>query len=216
MTFSEACVEYQEPNSVGSIGHGGMGLVPNPPVNSNHNTLLFSSVKAMLLEIFGHYSDYEWLLTVVFDREIELGLYSRLIGTTDLVAHDDLIGIASVDREFAEDIWDYGEIHNWTWGDRKLWRMPIFIPAIKLGMGAKLNILNHLMLAGCYIANIFENKKETSGKQLLWLVSQNTNAWYVKLWRMVMNRKYPDGVKGMFTIYYGLEHPFTRYTNFKF
>lgn len=161
-------------------------------------------------------------INILLLYEKEHGLFCRYPGLDDLCAQDDHIAAASLSRHFAISIYGYGQEHGWVFGDRKLWRFPLFIPMVKAGAGMKLNAWDHLKAASAYLWNGWGPIKingsltmgdphgETSGRLLLWLSSKALgDTWYIRAWRNRMLHIYADGLSEMLKIYFTEEgHPF--------
>lgn len=207
-----------------------VGLEPNPPDHSTDNGLLFSATYLKLLErLEGNMGvEYGWFLALVESCELEYGLVGRYPGAPGLEAHDDLIGIAAVNRALASDILGYGEKHFYSWNTEQpghwsartfLYRIGGFIPFLRVrSRNRPLSWLDKLNAAVTYFLNTFEKREETSGKCLLFLMShafEERGGWLVRHavahWRKRMLALYPDGLQEMYSIYFPPGHPFRTY-----
>lgn len=97
-----------------------------------------------------------------------------------------------------------------------LGRMPGFSSFLKATAGEKLTWFDVIWASIPFIGDMFADKQETNGRCLLWLKAapllNNSKVldWVINTWKAHMMNLYPKGLKDMYTIYYGAEHPLTR------
>jgi hypothetical protein len=198
------------------------GVVSNAPHSSCDNYNLFS---AEAMEIAG----WEfWPQYVSFYKasEIEPGLITRYPHRENGgISQDEMIGAATLDQQAAERIYEYGQNHFWYFNPDKqpfslsLWfgRFLDFKPYIKHAAGHKLNIFQQLAWAIMTVLSPMSDPGNTSGKLLKWTQLRRMENHYficdvaIKWWRYRMTREYPGGLKSVMGIYFGSDHPMTKY-----
>lgn len=139
---------------------------------------------------------------------IEPGLFKRWPkqSESDVTSHDELIGIASISRAQAEDIYHYlvthdGEYNNSIlpdpFGQWNLSRFFWFIAWLKARAGIKLSFYSQILWSLHVVYDLIKTKPGTddaSGRLLIWIMlSEMENYWVtgpvVSLWRAVMKKK---------------------------
>ena len=226
--LKELIKEYREKET------GMIGLVPNPDNHSTDNGLLFSSTYIVMLSEEERLQEMVWFNDLVKSCEKGMGLYLRYPNFEDLNAHDDLTGItvasSLLDYKYSVDILFHGIIHHWSWNtiDNK-WtvktffgRIPSFVAGVKAAIGHPLNLFDILFASLAYIGDTFVKKEETNGRCLLYLRQKNLLGKsflldiVIRYWKRKMMKLYPDGLKGLYRIYFGQNHPFTICANENF
>ncbi len=225
MGLREDVENYREPRT------RMVGLWPSPTDHSCDNGLLFSATYLKLLSLQTSSVDWEketaWFRALVRECQIEPGLIRRYPGDIGVQSHDDLVGIAWFDPVLAREILFYGEDHKYSWNTEYpgVWRLRTFfyriggfVPFLKARSGFDLNWFDKLNVALSFLLNTREPSSETSGRCLLYLMAnalESTDSWLVqdaiKYWRLRMNQLYPDGIRGLYRVYFGEGHPFTRW-----
>lgn len=213
---------YREP------GTRMVALNKMPPMHSTDNGLLFSATYIVMLRSLNQLSDTEmdWFDGLAKSCEIEPGLYRRYPGDLGLNAHDDLTGISCVSRELASKIYQYGEEHDFSWNTEypgqwtwRSWlaRIVGFVPFLRVAAGLPIGYFGQLQIVASFLVNCFEGRQETNGKCLLFLRAKVLYGKYplvdagIDLWRGRMMQLYPQGVQGMYAIYFGATYPLTLY-----
>ncbi len=193
----------------------------NPDDQSCDNGIDFTAVAYRISQRLG--GEFTGFTSFCLQYERELGELMRRPGSTETMSWDDLTSAAAMSTFMAWRILKYGQENSWTWGGKKLWRFPIFIPTVYASATGSLSPLLQLMAAVAYISNCFEGYPETSGKKSLWVAQE---ALYGKgfivtksidIWRWVQQIRYPGGIKQVLAIYFSLIHPLAVYspTDFK-
>jgi hypothetical protein len=137
------------------------------------------------------------------------GVFLRYPGATEYMNHDDLTAAAVLNERYASSILAFANASDWEWPQAgNLSRILDFVPTILASAGISIPIWEQFACLIAWVANCFERKEETSGKQLIWL---KVRACYGKgfvsdlaiaIWRWRMNRIYPGGLQEMLGIYY--------------
>lgn len=204
---------------------GIVGLNPNPMDRSEDNGLLFS---ATYLNLLGEDDEEErWFFQLVLECSLKSGLICRYPGDTRLQAHDDMIGVANFSSVLADMILTYGERNLYSWNTENpgkwtlrtfFYRMGAFVPFLKAKSDRKLNLLDTLNVFLSYYLNTREPKEGSSGKCLLYLMSdalENNGNFVTKrvvaYWRKKMMQMYPGGRQELYSIYFKPHHPFAIY-----
>jgi hypothetical protein len=219
--FQDAIFPFLEPT------WGCVGLKPNPPDHSTDNALLYS---ATYLVLSGDLQYENAFIDFVRACEVQPGIYHRYPGDPGDNAHDDLTGIAVAAKlfglPFARDIHSYGARHGWCWNvqspgqfDRRyFWpRIFDFEPTIKAAAGAKITFFDQVLYALALTWNTREAKEETSGKCLIYLKNKVMDGqgwlsnWAIRYWRRKMLELYPGGIRDVYAIYFGPDHPFAKF-----
>ena len=162
-----------------------------------------------------------WFRGLVESFSIRPGLLCRYLGETTASSWDDHIGVACAcyvyDSTYAKLLWAYGIDNNFMYTGDPLGRFPFFMPTLKACAGMELTLAEQIMVAGSYIENLFEARGGTSGKILLWHRARVFVGKYwllnfvIGFWAWRMMKLYPKGLKDIFTIYFGAEHPLAKY-----
>jgi hypothetical protein len=111
---------------------------------------------------------------------------------------------------------NYGSSHDWTWGDNWLGRIPLFVPTVKAAAGVRLSLGSQIVVAGVYLSNYFEPKRESSGRILLYLASKALSGQgfiidsAIGLWRIMMRKRFGTP-RGLLEVYFSTLHPFSVY-----
>lgn len=183
--------------------------VKNPIDKSCDNGVLFSAEATRLGLIT--LADFEEIAEQYFKD----GYLIRYPGVNDWMSWDDYVGAASVSVLFAGRILDSMEKSNWHLpnGDW-LGRFPILAPILYASARAELNSWQELKACVAYLWNLFESKKETSGKLILWLAKFKLRdkgpliGFVICLWEFSILIKYKT-ISNVFKIYFSEEnHPF--------
>lgn len=103
-------------------------------------------------------------------------------------------------------------IQSW-WG-----RSPGFLGLLELSALDRTSMFRTISLLVGQFLPLFEKKQETSGKKLTYIVwqwlktrSKFWSIWY-KIWCMILLKVHPNGMKDVYEIYYGPNHPLTLHT----
>lgn len=200
----------------------------NPNDRSDDNGPLFTS-HAYRLGLIDS-ADYEQVIAQYIKingfGDKSYGAINRYPDSPDYCSWDDHVAVACSHIFFAKVIYNYMERSNWrTPDDKKLWRFPIVIPAIRAAAGYKLNIFRVLQASLVFIFNMFEKKEETSGKLVLWHAA--SVLWWkhwilrgvIRMWIRRMKKVYGDNwLNAVLTRYFpnknGETHPFVEQTKF--
>lgn len=225
--------------------NGPIGLMPRPLSGSSDNAILFSVIAHHLFIPLGDM----WLVDILRSRRIEPGKFKRHPHETWSTQWDDHLAIALLGYGWAEEIYEYGNKHNWIWSDmpslwdtlraygirgtfaRWLGRIILFRSGSTLARRRPGTQWVHMCLLSLpYLWNSFEDRRATSGKQLLWLTSElllrklelrwwNPLYWAHRFWLYRMGKIYPAGPYQMLRYYYweceqyhGLVHPIALYS----
>lgn len=215
-----------------------VGLTPNPSDHSTDNAILFSGTYAVLMwqpvasyqdrwaEIRSWFLKLEVQLRVRFDGAV----YDRYpMDSSSLNSHDNLIGLMAALYFYCPlkniDIWRWGEKHWGSWNNQDpdkwtfaswLARIPGVWAFVKAAAGRPMNILDQLVWAAACVWSCFSKKEDTSGKCLQYLQNQvvwgkhKICDWAIIHWREQMLSMYPGGMKEVYAIYFGKEHPFAQ------
>lgn len=228
ISFQEAIEPYREPTT------RAIGLRKNPPDFSEDNLPLFYVTYLNILKYTlqsedgcpAQGADYQLIMQertiyygILETLEMEPGCYSRRPLDSESSSYDDHLAIACFNSNLARSIYDYAIKHDWMWPPGKyLGRFQLFVPTVKYCAGVKLSMVSQLQLAGAFIWNSFEKKEETSGKCLHYMVSlamSGSPSWIIQtalsIWRLRMTKLY-GGPRGLYSIYFGSEHPFSIYS----
>lgn len=159
----------------------------------------------------------------------ESGLYYRYPGVITFNEFDDLTGISVAFNLIgytygAKEILEHGRKNWYFWNNLNpgvkvkeafFGRIPSFVAGLKAAAGEKLNLFDVFYTAIAYIYDAYVDKQETNGRCMLYLRQKVLRGKSMLLdlalafWRKRMIRLYPDGMKGVYRIYFGPEHPFT-------
>lgn len=216
-TLTQDLEPYTEPCGL-------VGLVPNPPDGSTDNGLLFTATSEVLKKVLGERQLIPGLEELALSAEVLPGVLSRWpldVKGASITHWDDHCGVACASMPMAYRILCHGRATGWRFGGEFLARIIDFAPAVTMASGASPGFLGQLAACLGLLGNLWEPKQETSGKCLLYLKCRvydwHTARGYpllrlcVKLWRARMRRLYGD-LSGLYTIYFGPDHPFTRHT----
>jgi hypothetical protein len=229
--------DYKEKNAAGEYT-GEFGLHPNPPLYSTDNWPLWAATHLSLCTQEERYSESYWFKSTSDKCRIEPGLYKRHPISTDMNSHDNLLGNAisahyTGQTEICHQLYDYGWKHFGCWNSETpgkweprafLGRVPGVWAILKVVTGRNLlwSPLDVAHAAAGYIINKSEPVGETSGRCLLYLQSHILYGknWVldkaIDSWRVKMNELYPNGPKGLYTIFFGPTSVFTQQVGDKF
>lgn len=227
MTLAEAIKEYREPT------YGLVSNVKNPGDRSCDNGLLFSATYIVLLDRAPEqYAELVWFIDIIRKCSIENGVYARYPGEKTPTTHDDLTGIVSIGRGTLASLglYFYLNMHDWFYPaegsqvsdasryGNLLARIVDFPATVRAAATVKLTTLSKVGFCLGLLWNCFEKKSETSGKCLIYLKARtveksgsricNLTVW---IWRRVQAVRYTGGMRDVYAIYFGPEHPFAVY-----
>lgn len=153
------------------------------------------------------------------------GLYKvdphRIQGMTP----DNIVGYISI--LYSPEIYHYGLTTFWSYDCTAPYkfslkycvaRFPGFVSFIKLSAVQDISIFGHIAIFLSAIFNTLSQYDNASDKCLQYLLNKRLteNSWTVRSWKYLMMRKYPGGLKELYSIYYGKDHPFTKYAPTQF
>jgi hypothetical protein len=187
------------------------------------NLLEYRRANSVTMDAVDHY--VQTFSRLVRACEIQPGLYKRYPGVPEgPTTHDDLTGIAVASYlwglPFGEEILDYARKNKWCWYQPFRWkeylylpRIPDFAATIKRCGNEQPNLVEQWAFKQALHWNVFEDRKETSGKCLVYLKAKA--CWGVSIpmddtisrWRDQMQLKYRYGMKDVYSIYFGADHP---------
>lgn len=188
-------------------------LYPEPGDFSTDNGVLFTVVAHKLGLITN--GECELIIATYEDPRVPGILLRHPSAPGNYCSWDDHLAACVASPVFAERCLKAFRFSGWRLPDGNfVGRIPILPTVVRAGTLADLSAWNQLIAAGVYLANSFEAREETSGKQLLWL-AQSVLRGYPALdkvrtfWRARLLAKYPHGLREMLGIYYtNAEHPF--------
>lgn len=197
--------EHQDYNT------GLVGLSKNYAGRDCDNHLLFTATAYIVFKAFPR----EQYLNLINQCRLKRGVFTRYPGDPQTTSWDDLLGLAVSDLDLANEIIFFGVFSDWKWQSDWLGRMPLFVCTLKGAAGVKLSLFSQVKAAACFISNLFEKKGETSGICLLYLAQRVLidhgvllNAT-IAFWRLILQRRYPRGIKEVYEIYFGPTHAFS-------
>lgn len=232
-TFTEAVSEYREPTT------GAIGIEMSPKDHSTDNGLTHSAryllIKALRREAFT-LEDQEWWAQMVQDYQAPgiPGLFHRYPGDAGSTDPDDMIGAALgsylIERYLnsprtARDIVVYGEEKGWFWNaanpdiERAEDRFDRFIglvPYFRVSDRRKPTIFEQFEFGVSSVAGTRAAHGNTTDR----LLQVDKNAVFrgkgllSDLGIVIFDRQVQQnygGLKGLYSIYYGEGHPYTRY-----
>lgn len=193
------------------------------------NYHLFTA-EAMLLSGFTVWPGYPKFFD---DSEIpnHTGLICRYPGNFGNISVDELVGAATLDRDAAIEIYEYGDNHNWVFqpqGGKFVWgswmaRFINLIPYVK-HQAFRLKWYDLFWKLSWSVACILSTESSgTSGQLLMWVQIQKMEGHYwicdqaIRFWKWRMDSLYVGGLQQVMYIYFGSSHPLTRHatpTNF--
>lgn len=210
-SFNEEIKAYTEPC-------GGVGLERNPPDGSTDNMLLFSATAIELAKALKEPARQAQFELLAMRCEASPGCFRRKVDrSSEITNWDDHVGASCASPFLAKRVLGHGRRNYWLWGEEFLARIVDFVPAIKAAADEPLSLIDQVLACIGLIANLFEEREETSGKCLLYLkcrVYDRHRGKYrlldacVKLWRWRMTRLYGD-LAGLYLIYFKAHHPLT-------
>lgn len=214
MGLREEIKDYQEE------GTGIVSLYKHPAPRSVDNGLLFSSLYMVFLGQTATLEDKNWFNNLCTSCEILPGLLARYPGGIVPTTHDDVTGVVVANRLMAGRVYRYLKAHLGLYGDggNFIERIPDFWPTLLSCTGHILTWGDQLLFILGAIANCFEKKSATSGKNLLYLkclavegCARTTDA-AIALWRGVQQLRYPLGMQDVLRIYIkDQDHPLIKY-----
>lgn len=175
------------------------------------NHVLFTVTAGVVFNMMGV------LMTPLVGCELEPGVFSRYPDDPQPSSWDDHLAMAVANSYDATRIKLHGETHEWKWGNEYLGRIPLFTSTVYAASGIKLGLVDQAIMGACFIQNVFERKGETSGTCLLYLAQHalKGQGWLVMAcvgaWRAIMGLRYPGGMRDVYAIYFGPEHPIALY-----
>lgn len=104
-------------------------------------------------------------------------------------------------------------IQSW-WG-----RSPGFMAVLEIAATGKTSLFRTVaLLIGQFIPILFQKREDTSDKKLtyiVWQLLKTKNLFWLflyKIWCVILVKKYSGGMKDIYEIYFGKEHPITKYS----
>ena len=236
MKTTQHCVyDFLEPEN------GPIGLIPRPLEGSSDNAILFSVIAYHLFPFL----TADWIASILRQRRIEPGKFKRHPHETWPTQWDDHLAIVLLGNGWAEEVYEYGKKHHWIWSDLSLWKTLrqygikgtfsrwlgriILFKSVTTIKATGYTQWEGLWLVLPFLLNAFEDRRATSGKQLLWitnelLIKRLDLPWWdplthaVNFWKYKMDQMYPDGPRQMLRYYYwesiqyhGMIHPIALY-----
>ncbi len=200
------------------------GVVSNVTGNAScDNYHLFTS-EAMLVAGWNIWPQYARFFK---DCEVKPGLIKRYPNRVDGgISQDEMIGAATLDENAAKRIYDYGQSHFWYFNPDNTsftlanWygRFLDFKPYIKFRAVGSMNIFQQIAWSIMTVLSPMSSSDNTSGKILKWTQFKALKGRYwlcdqaIKFWKWRMKKSYVNGMKSVFTIYFGPNHPITVYS----
>jgi hypothetical protein len=202
----------------------------HPSYHSCDNALLFTSTYVALNpNDTTYWCDYFIPFMQACQVPNQRGLYYRYPGVITFNEFDDLTGISVACNQIGYNldaiaILEHGRKNLYFWNNLNpgvkvkeafFGRIPSFVAGLKAAAGEKLNLFDVLYTAIAYIYDAYVDKQETNGRCMLYLRQKVLRGKSMLLdlalafWRKRMIKLYPDGMKGVYRIYFGPEHPFT-------
>lgn len=209
MGLGEAIKDYQEPNGLVSI-------YKNPGPHSTDNGLLFTATFLVLMG-GGTLDDRNFFNQLLTRCEIEPGLLSRFPGGNKPTTHDDLTGVCAASHFMARRVYTRLVEYSGFYGTNFLERIPDFWPTVKAAASEDILWDDVILFSVGILANCFEKKSATSGKCLAYLKCKTMQGQskildiVIATWRTVQKWRYPGGMKDVYAIYFGKQHPFALY-----
>ncbi len=221
MGFAEEIITYIDQDNL-------IGARPNPEKWSTGNALIETGTALMILK---KRNEYNLELLQRLSNGIKAcetgGTYNKNPGRTDEITHDDLIGVIAgyycafgvgpKSFRFVQ----YGISHGWDLsntgkpyftGFAKPWHIAFYM----LAAGLKPSLWDKLSLFVSILLNGFLSMSDASGKKLTWLMVESIQGrdgfidLVIKIWRRRINKVY-GGIQGVMAMYYGENHPFSKY-----
>lgn len=196
------------------------GVVSNEANSGCDNYNLYTA-EAMIVAGWTFWPQYK---TFFEKSQVAPGLMTRYpYRENDGISQDEMIGAATLDALAAARIYEYGQAHWWYFNPDKQpfslshWfgRFIDFAPYVKQAAGLKLNLLDQIKWCIGTIISPLSEVGNTSDKCLKWVQFRKVEGRYwlcnlaIKFWRARMHRQYPGGMKAVFAIYFGQQHPIT-------
>jgi len=200
------------------------------------NAILYTGTYALIQKKLGIAANLDVLAKDVYDHvQVKPGVIHRANKPQDAETHDDYIGMLTISAlangKEAEEIYEYGKAHGWSYVNvaynfadvfnGQFWRLPGVVQHIKLCAGKAWNWFDCLMFFIAVMANAFTAKNDTSGKILTW---HYVSMYELKgdksplcefaatFWKKRILEMYPNAMGDVFSIYFGPEHIFSKYT----
>lgn len=182
---------------------------------------------ATLIALLGDGSGWEMkALRFLSSVTVAPGLYKRYPGHTGSNSVDNLIGAACASYLIPSQIRLWARHSRWcfnvekpgSWAFRHwYWKFIGIPPFIHMAAGRPIGLFYQLTFALACIFSTFSERGNTSDKCLQFLINRRVEHryplvnWSIRIWRNRMAKKYPGGMAEVYSIYFGPEHPFTRY-----
>jgi hypothetical protein len=223
MTFREAILDWCEKGTLAVSNQ------KNPGPRSCDNLLLFTGTYIQLLDTITPNDAY---LFSKFVRSCEVvpGLFNRYPGFHGQESWDDLIGVVAgshrLGLQYGSEVLYYGEDHDWNWNnvqpgvintESMLGRFPQFVAMLRVAGRETPSYAEQILFAACCIRAAFDPPGDTSGRCLQFLMNRVVFGKCMLMdlsiffWRWKMKRVYPGGMRDVYKIYFGPEHPFAVY-----
>lgn len=209
------------------------GLVMPRKASPSNNGVLYTAIYMMIAERIGEYENIRIprIADAFNPLIVQPGLIRRSKTCADQEGPDDYVGFLAVAHlyyyvwaeEFLAYGWsNYGCYNNvdpgqFTWS-AFLWRQPQLIAHAKYAAYERPNVfLRFAWIMTILLAGFRSPPSNTDARTLSWLLIQvwDGNGFFCKLavnaWKKRLFRDYPCGMKDVFRIYFGDEHPFTTY-----
>jgi hypothetical protein len=199
-----------------------------PTDKSSDNPTLFTAT--YLVNCDDLTSEKQVFVNFINACQVERGLFNRYPGDLDLNSWDEMIGLTAASVKlglnYHHDILLWGEDNNWTWNNPDpskepiqafLGRYPAFIPFLQMACGHTPTPVDEVLYAGANEASAMTPVGNESGKCLQYLMNKtifgkrpeiDLSIW---IWRELMKKKYPGGMKDVYASYFGAFHPFALY-----
>lgn len=172
--------------------------------------------------------DYNKFCSVIRSCEIEKGLYNRGPRKPgDLIGHDDIVALSGVSSvicaPFAKDIANYGVQYNWSFNnvDPGTWTLQSF-------QGRHVDLIPFWLICGgrsawwiaqVLLCNSIIYARGDAGPMILkWIQCRalmdklGRYSIAADMFKKSLLRSYPEGMKSVFSEYYGPQHPFAKYS----
>lgn len=204
--------------------------------NASGNGILYTAEYFLLLDLRGellHPKDPADFMAVLLSCQNEPGLFNRSPVHPDQEAPDDYLGLVLASEvlrlPYAMDIWAYGDRNHFVYNNVRpgkftwtAWfgRMPQVVAHFQWCAGFTPALWRRLWWCGAVATAGFRGKGGEDAWILSWLltriierehVGDSLERMAIKIWRWRLKRAYPGGMKGVFSRYFGPEHPIAKY-----